>query len=251
MVIFTCEADFSAMMTCIYDAWAARLGHSNIRLELEPVLEPELFADYRHVDPDPEKAEKVSRSIRQKISPLAFRYVYAAAHSFRADRLDVIYRFLICGFHYGRQSTDLLGIPQVAALFELSRKVQNEAHYFREFTRFACIPPAVYYAVIEPKCDILTMLAPHFADRMPSESFLIADANRLVAAVHPADTEFYLTALTREEFLRMEEARQTADPYTALWKSFFQATAIEKRRNERCQRTMLSLWYRKNMPEFH
>lgn len=55
MVVFTCNDDFESMMTCIYDAWAARLGHSNIKLMTEPIEEPELFCQYRHIDPDPEK----------------------------------------------------------------------------------------------------------------------------------------------------------------------------------------------------
>ena len=46
MVIFTCSDNFEAMMTCIYDAWAARLGHSNIRLQTEPVGNLELFCEY-------------------------------------------------------------------------------------------------------------------------------------------------------------------------------------------------------------
>ena len=250
MVIFTCEPSFEAMMTCIYDAWDARLGHDNIRLMVEPVLEPELFAQYRHIDPDHEKAAKVVRSIQKKISAYAYRCVYAAAMSFREDRLDIIYRFLIYGFHFGKPAMDMLGISQIAALFELSRKVQNEAHYFREFTRFSYIPPSIYFAVIEPKCNVLALLAPHFEDRMPSESFLIADRNRLLAAVHPADEDYYLTPLTQEEFSQMEEAASNSDPYASLWKSFFQAIGIKERRNPKCQRTLLPLWYRKHMTEF-
>ena len=35
-----------------------------------------------------------------------------------------------------------------------------------------------------------------------------------------------------------------------LWKSFFHAIGIEQRRNPKCQRTMMPLWYRRNMTEF-
>ena len=250
MVIFTCEDTFESMMTCIYDAWASRAGHANLKLQLEPVIEPELFAEYRHVDADTEKIKKVVRSIQQKISPHAYRCIYAASLSFRQDKLDIIYRFLIYGFHFGPKALDMLGEPAVSALFELDRKVRNEAHFFREFTRFTYIPPSVYFAVIEPKCDVMTILAPNFVDRMPSESFIIADKNRLIAAVHPKDEDYYLTPLTREEFDQMEEASKTSDPYVPLWKSFFRTIGIEQRKNYKCQRTMLALWYRKHMTEF-
>ena len=50
MTVFTCEDNFDAMMTCVYEAWASRLGHSNIKLNTEPIGNLELFCDYRHVD---------------------------------------------------------------------------------------------------------------------------------------------------------------------------------------------------------
>ena len=52
MIVFTCCDTFDDMMTCIYDAWAARLGHSNIRLQTEPIGNFELFCEYRHIDAD-------------------------------------------------------------------------------------------------------------------------------------------------------------------------------------------------------
>ena len=74
--IFTCKDQFDDMMTCIYDAWASRLGHSNIRLKTEPVGNLELFCEYRHVDSDPEKTASVIRSIQKKISPYAYSMIY-------------------------------------------------------------------------------------------------------------------------------------------------------------------------------
>ena len=67
MIVFTCCDTFDDMMTCIYDAWAARLGHSNIRLQTEPIGNFELFCEYRHIDADKEKVKKVIRSIQNKI----------------------------------------------------------------------------------------------------------------------------------------------------------------------------------------
>ena len=125
MVVFTCKDDFESMMTCIYDAWAARLGHSNIRLAIEPVGNLELFCEYRHVEKNQEKAEKVIRTIQRKISPEAYEWIYAAALSFQPHKLDCIYRFLVLGFSLGSQILHMLHVQQVAAVFELKRKVYN------------------------------------------------------------------------------------------------------------------------------
>ena len=249
MVVFACHDDFESMMTCIYDAWSARLGHSNIKLMTEPIEEPELFCQYRHVDPDPEKYKKVIRSIRSKISENAYQDVYRAAMHWNPEKLDIIYRFLVLGFARGSQVTRMLGDPYVSALFELDRKVTNESHQFREFVRFSRLNDQVLFSLIQPKCNILTLIAPHFADRMPSENWLIADKKRRIALVHPSDQHYFLTPVTPQELAHMEDARK-GDTYSSLWKAFFNAVGVEARANYRCQRNFLPLWYRKDMTEF-
>ena len=137
MVVFTCKDRFDDMMTCIYEAWASHLGHNNIKLRTEPIGTMELFSEYRHVEADKEKTESVIRTIQQKISFRAYQMVYHAAMAAdEEEKLDSIYRFLILGFHYGRQILDSIQNPIVMKIFELERKASNEAHIFRECIRF-------------------------------------------------------------------------------------------------------------------
>ncbi|MCI5648014.1 MAG: TIGR03915 family putative DNA repair protein [Fusicatenibacter sp.] len=250
MTIFTCSPDFESMMTCIYDAWSSRLGHRNIRLMIEPVGNYELFCEYRHVEKDSDKAASVVRSIRRKISVPAYQMIYRCAMSFQSERLDIIYRFLLYGFSYGAKAMNMLQEPAVIAAFELSRKVSNEAHAFIEFLRFSNVENEILVSHIEPKCNVLTLIAPHFADRLPSENWMIIDDTRSIAVVHPADEEYYLTPMTSAELEQIHQSENTPDPYVDLWIVFFHSIAIEARKNPRCQRTMLPLWYRKNMTEY-
>lgn len=250
MTIYTCNDTLEAMMTCIFDAWAGKLGHKNIRLELEPVFQQEMFCDYIHIGADAEKAEKVIRSIQKKISFEAWQQVYMAAMSFEAGRLDAIYRFLLMGFAHGRKVTDMLAAEPVMELLRLKRKVGNEMHFFREFTRFTSLDGKVYVSHIEPKCNVVAMVAEHFADRMPSEYWMIIDDNRRIAAVHPKDQPFYMTELTDEETEALAETEHRRDIYTDLWKEFFKSIGIEARKNPGCQRNMMPLWYRRHATEF-
>lgn len=144
----------------------------------------------------------------------------------------------------------MLQHPYVNAVFELNRKVMNEAHLFRECVRFQALPDGVLLAHIKPKSDILTLLYPAFDDRMPSENWMIIDATRRTAAIHPADAPTYLTTLSKEEFHRLSHVENQVDPFTDLWKSFFHQIEITQRHNPNCQRTHLPIWYRKHMTEF-
>lgn len=250
MTIYTCEDSFEAMMTCIYDAWAGKKGHRNIKLQLEPVWQEELFSEYIHVEADERKASSVVCSIQKKISWEVYEQVYLAAMSFEPERLDLIYRFLLLGFAYGREVTNMLAAEPVMQLLRLKRRVGNEMHFFREFTRFASVDGKVYVSHIEPKCNVLSMVADHFADRMPSEYWLIIDVNRKLGAVHPKNQPFYLTSLTEKELELLRETEERKDIYTDLWCEFFKTIGIEARKNPRCQRNMMPLWYRKHMTEF-
>lgn len=250
MYVYTCADTFEGMMSCIYDAWASRKGHANIRLELEPVSQPELFCEYVSVPEDAEKTEKVVRSIQRKISGEAYRQVYQAAMGYAPERLDVIYRFLILGFAYGAEVTRMMTSEPVMRVMELSRKTGNEWHYFREFSRFTSVDRKIYISHIEPRCNVLSMVAAHFADRMPSEHWVMVDDNRKLAAVHPKDEDFYLTVLNEEEMEQLCRMEQERDEFTDLWQVFFDTIGIEARKNPKCQQTMMPLRYRKHATEF-
>lgn len=250
MTVFTCEDNFESMMTCIYDAWASKKGHSNVRLMKGPVAQPDLFTEYIHVDADEDKVIKVVRSIQKKISYEAYMQVFYAALSHEEDALDTIYRFLILGFTYGKQVTSMLSEPVVMRMMELKRNVGNEAHYFREFARFSSMGGQVYVCHIEPKSNVLLYVANHFRNRMPSEHWVIMDDNRKIAAIHPVNEDFYIRYLIDEEAEALLKTEQIEDEFTGLWRTFFDTIGIKERNNPSCQRNMFPIWMRKHAVEF-
>ncbi len=247
---FLCEATLEGIFTGIYDAWASGLGHENVRVLLKEEYEPELFFQYEEVVPDGEKAEKVARSIRRKISGEAFRSVCRAAMSDKPDRADAVYRFLIEGFRYGGGVLSMLQLPGTARLFELSRKTANEAHQFLEFLRFEQLDNGALFARLSPKCRVLTLIAPHFSDRFSGENWVIYDDTHGEAAIHPALKEWVIAPLSEEEASAFLERHSGEDHYVDLWKVFFETIGIKERKNPACQRNLLPKWYRKNMTEF-
>ena len=250
MTVFTCRDNWEDILTCIYEAWASGKGHRNIRLELEPVSQQELFCEYIHIDAEEQKAMKVCSAIRKKISWQAYQWVYYAAHSARPEKTECIYRFLILGFHFGKKITEMLTENTVMQIMELSRRVTNEEHIMCEAARFTCHEGGIYVCHIEPEHDILLMLAEYFEDRMPSETCMITDDGRRTAVIHPKDQRMYQTVLTEKEWEQLQETERIKDIYTTLWNEFFHTIGIRERENRKCQNTMMPLHYRKHMTEF-
>ena len=67
--------------------------------------------------------------------------------------------------------------PHVMRILELRRKVGNESHHFNEFARFQSLGRKVYVSHLEPKSDVIMLVGRHFADRMPSEHWMIMMIN--------------------------------------------------------------------------
>lgn len=239
-------------MTCIYDAWSYALdhGHGSLRLEREPIYQQSLFDEYVHVDADLEKTEKVVRSIKKQISGQAYMYVFYASLSEEEDALQAIYNFLRVGFAVGNRVCDMYTNQHVMRMLELKRRVGNESHYFREFARFTSLDNMVYVCHIEPKNNVVMLVGEHFADRMPSEHWMIIDDKRKIAVVHPKDEDNYLRYLTEDEFSVLCQTEDYEDRYTDMWRSFFKAISIKERENIACQRNLFPIWMRKHAVEF-
>lgn len=248
---FVCSDDFGAMMSCIYEAWRWENRGFIVELAVESEDNYQLFCVEHWVEKDDERAEKVIRSVRRKISARALELIYECAMSELPEKLEVIYRFLRLGFDVGPRVTESLTEEPVMRIFEISRRVGNEAHRFIEFVRFTRWDDGILCAVIDPKSNVLTMVAPHFADRMISENWMILDRKRKLAVLHQADRRWYLRQLTEEEFQMISAVDRDSEEYALLWKTFFNHVAIQQRTNPRCQNNFLPKWYRENMTEFH
>ena len=90
----------------------------------------------------------------------------------------------------------------------------------------------------------------HFADRMPSEHWMIIDDNRKTACVHPKDGTNYLRYLTDDELSHFVKQNSMKMNIQRCGRRFFQAVAIKERENYVCQRNLFPIWKRKHAVEF-
>ena len=249
-IVYLCEDTPDGIFTAIYDAWAARLPDDRISIRVERNYSMELFAKYRYVQTNMEKAVKVARSVKSKISQEAYYMIYNASLSYEEDKVDYIYRFLKIGFQYGAMVVQMHGEEVVCRMFELRRSVGNESHMFREILRFQDSEEGILIAKIHPKNQVLSLIAEHFSDRFPEENFVVLDEVHEMGLFHERGRQWYLAPLEREVLEKIWNHRGITK-YETLWKTFFKTIAIEERKNYRCQRNMCSLRYRDYMVEFH
>ena len=72
MVVFVCEDSPEGIFTGVYDAWNSRLGHENVRLEVQGEYNYSLFSEYREVAVDRLKGTEQG-SVRALGAPIPVR----------------------------------------------------------------------------------------------------------------------------------------------------------------------------------
>ncbi|MDD3172952.1 MAG: TIGR03915 family putative DNA repair protein [Herbinix sp.] len=252
--IYLCDDSIDGIFTAIYLAWNSKYGHSNIKIEEKSdgskYSNIEMFSEYIAVDTDYSLAKKVSSSIKNKISDEAYEMVYRVALSDNCGKADLIYRFLILGFSVGSKITQHLSNDVVNNVFRINKNVNNEAHHLFGFIRFSEQENGLLTSIIHPQNNVLTLITPHFADRLPQESFLIYDENRKIAAFHVPGNPWILAEIPEIDRDNMKKISFGEDEYRDLWKAFYNHIAIKERINPKLQRSNLPLRFRRDMTEF-
>ena len=239
-------------MTGVYDAYASKLGYENVKLQMNYVMDRELFAEYEEVVPDAEKAEKVLRTIRRELGLEAHDCNCQAAASWDKRKANAIFKTIVLGLHLPKKQKVMhcLTKDYVCTVADLSKKTWNEAHSFMGFARFTELAGGILYADIRPENDVLSLIAPHFANRYPEENWVIYDEKRDKFAIHRAGKGWMIL----EDMKIAEEVRSQLsmeeDDYRAMWKAFTKSIAIEARKDEGLQKQLLPLRFRDKMTEF-
>jgi probable DNA metabolism protein len=253
--IFLCENNIDGIFTAIYLAWTSKYGHDNIKIEEKcdnnHYHNLELFAEYIRVDTDYSKAVKVSQAILDKISEEAYQMVCRVALSDYLGKADLIYRFLILGFHMGARVIEHLSNEAVGTVFKVSKNVSNEEHHLLGFVRFSEQENGLLFSTIHPKNDVLSLITQHFADRLPEERFIIYDGSRNTAALHMPGKQWLLVEVPELDINKFKEYSTGEDEYRDLWKIFFDHIAIKERTNPKLQRNNLPLRFRGDLTEFN
>lgn len=243
-VIYLYDGTFYGLLTVIFECYSLRTIPYNIQSEEN--VQQTIFCEYETIETSNEKAERVEKSIYNKISKRALYAIFLAYLSNLPDKEITIFNFIMAGFKIGKNITNYLTLDCVNHVINSAKTVFGEMDLLRGFVRFSKLNGGIYYAKITPKNNVLPILEPHFTERYRSMPFIIHDTVRNQCLVYNGKN-----AVIRETgSLPKIELSDDENEYRKLWKCFFDTIEIKERHNERCQKTHLPLRYRENMTEF-
>lgn len=251
MVVYRCEDSMEGIFTAVYNAYADHCVIEDTRVSLTD--EVFLFAEYRTVVTDGEKAFKVGRTIRERFGEGDFFAICMALSSHHEEKANAVYHVIAMGLKQKKTKghlLDNLANNDVNLVFKLAKNATREHQHLQGFVRFEEKEGGILYARINPKNRLLSFLMPHFADRLPIENFVIYDDTHKCFGVHPAKGEWYLvTAEENSELLEWCDSDEERG-YQDLFRYFCKRVTITERTNPKLQMNMLPLRFRPNMTEF-
>jgi probable DNA metabolism protein len=237
MTIYLYDGSFDGLLCAIYESYY----HKDKPQDIKKVIGfgGSLFAKTYTVETQKEKAQKVARSIQEKISRETYENIYDAFLSEEVDaELDIL-RYVQLGFTLGKKLDEDLAHPLVLPIHQKSQRVARERHRMLGLLRFEKLKTGIYYAPFSPTYDILSTLGSHFAERFGDQSFIIHDIKRRVALLYKPK-RWIMTPVDGELKLELDEEEKA---FQQLWTRYYQHIAIKNRQNLKLQRQFMPKKY--------
>ena len=238
--VYVYDGSFDGLLCCLFSAYELKETPAAVTREYGG------FLPCRNISSVDERAARVRRGIITKIGEDALRL---GEHAYLSEREGIdaeILKFWKLGFTVGKKVYGMLYDDSVAAVRAAAKYTMNERHKIIQFLRFSDSNGALT-SVISPNANILPLLAGHFIDRFPRESFLIYDSARGMALVYGGGGKSVIIPVEEYEQPAPDETEQK---YRDLFRTFYETIEIKERHNEKCRMSHMPKRFWKNMTEF-
>lgn len=253
-MVYLFDGSLPGLLCCIYESYTRREQVVQVIRE-----EDGCFSLYptRMVETDQSHAKRVYASLAKNLGSQGKLMVERAImYGGDQDSRDTdIFRFISLGYRHGPSVCQMLDDLSVNHVYRMDRSVWNESHHLMGFVRFGECPEAgglalpgsknALAAVIQPKHNVLPLIAGHFCNRYPEENFLIFDKTYRQALVyHP-----YKAELIPMESFRLPAAVGEEELYRRLWKGYYHAISIAPRENQKLRMSLMPKRFWENITE--
>lgn len=243
MINYVFDGSFEGLLTSIYEAYYRKQNPQKILSSVN--LQCNFLDEYVYIHTDTVKFNKVYQSIMNKISHQCLENIY---HVFLSDDVEAgttIFNYLKLGWKLGSKIEYYLTDDRVLKVHSISQRVDRERHKLLGFVRFSLLEGNIYYAPLSPDNNIVELLAPHFAERLSDQNWIIHDVKRNIAAVY-YPREWLLVNASLDIIPSPQEQEFE---YRKLWKEFFNSIVIQGRFNPKLQKKLMPVRYWRYMTE--
>jgi len=252
MAFIVYDGSFEGFLTVIFECYARKI--TPVDICSNKVFQKNLFADRIDIPCDPQKADRVWKALEMKLHRNHRNMPFFAFLSEDPGIELKLYRFIRRMFDSPKSIETDYGDRDVLELRKIERRVMQEAHRIHQFVRFQETRDGLFFAPIEPACNVLPLAVNHFRARFSDQRWLVYDVKR--------DYGFFYDMHRIHEVVLSEKlfspangkipdqlAQEEEAIYQTLWKDYFNQITIKERKNLRVQRQHMPRRYWKFLPE--
>jgi probable DNA metabolism protein len=232
-MIYLFDGTYNGFLCCVFEYFEYK--DVDIHLQVQDTAQADMFSKHKTIITDVTKASRVHNGLQKHLGNSVAMDFYRAFLSEDSKAWKASFN-LICQIFYGKPTIlQNFGDKDVLYFAQTLKKVSRERHRMKAFIRFSKSSDGMYVATVEPDFNVLPLIIKFFKDRYADQKWLIYDVKRKYGLLYDKQTvvEVRLTpqekqALTTDTVITLDEKDEH---YQNLWKSYFQSTNIEARRN--------------------
>ncbi|WP_433894917.1 TIGR03915 family putative DNA repair protein [Sphingobacterium mizutaii] len=227
------DGSYTGYLCCIFEAFERKEFHA-VPIT-ESLMESTLFPEYRTIDTDPLKYNRVLSAMEKVVERKNLNLFY---HNFLSDSpVEWLNAFQLIIELFKMKKLDLrnFGDPSILRLHQTLKKVSRERHRMKAFIRFVKSDDGLYTAVVEPDFNVLPLIVEFFKNRFADQDWLIYDIKRNYGFHYSANEINEVSGNIKDTIPNPYELELNIDPkeleYQHLWSTYFKSTNIEARKN--------------------
>lgn len=245
------DGTYEGWLTAVFEVYEYKLA--DIVFAKNETSGTLLFADSHLVVTDILKAKRVLDGLKQRLSPKGLLDIRKAFLSDLPKIEETMLQFAQHVFANSKNVEEDFSNNAVWGLRKASRLTGKEAHRMEAFVRFKLTKDHLYYAIIEPDCDVLPLIQSHFKNRYADQRWLIYDAKRKYGIYYDLDNVAAIELQFNVKLSSSKHLTEICDEkeefFQNLWKRYFSSVTIESRKNMKLHIQHMPKRYWRNLIE--
>jgi len=226
------DGTFEGLLTAVFEIYDRKLFH--VKLIKGEWRSSAMFEEVLQVITDEQRAIRVLRGLRKKLSAAGVQRLYIAHMAEMENEENAIVGFIRYVFDTDINIEEDYGNKYVMRLSEILKMVRREKHRMEAFIRFQKLKDDTFYAAIEPDFNVLPLLIRHFKNRYTDQKWIIYDIRRRYGIHYDLHDTQYISL----DFSEINKSTDVISAFTEdekiyqyLWKSYFTSVNIVARKN--------------------
>ncbi|HEY1193227.1 TIGR03915 family putative DNA repair protein [Flavobacterium sp.] len=251
MILVIYDGTFEGWLTAVFEIYEYKF--KDVVFAKDEFSNALLFSKNHIVETDETKANRVLKGLKQRLSQNGITNIYNAFFSELPQIEESLFRFATYVFSSSINVEGDLSNNDVLNIQKAAHLTGKESHRMKAFVRFKLTKDNLYYAIVEPDCNVLPLIQKHFKNRYADQRWLIYDTKRKYGIYYDLENVSTVQLTfdsnpSSSKFLA-EISDEGEEFFQNLWRNYFKSVNIESRKNTKLHVQHMPKRYWKHLTE--